>query len=148
MLKCPGWCGECYANRRGRSNKKGHYGYRKYPSIWSGDMGRFIGKPTPSSGASRPASKVVPDDFAKKHPALWEYLTVDSYDDGTAREVATLLLFTEDGLFKACLNDRATSRTCWMSATTVGGLLGLLEEALQGDNAEWRTKREGGPKKR
>lgn len=111
-------------------------------------MGRFVGKPITEPGVSRPASKVVSDDFSKKHPALWEYLTVDRFDDGTARETATLLLFVEDGLVKGCLNDRAGARSCWVSATSMGGLLGLLEEALQSDQAEWRVKREGGPKKR
>lgn len=141
MRPCEGWCGYCYENARKRSNYKGHYGYRKSPSMWRSEVGRFIGtKPTSSPGA-KPADRFVDDALAALYPALWEYLSVSAFEGGEVRQTSTLLLFTEDGLVKACLKDRELERTAWMSASSLSGVLSLLNEALEGDVAEWRVHR-------
>jgi hypothetical protein len=74
-------------------------------------------------------------------PALVEYLLSDKWDDGKVRVTSTLLLFVDQGEWKACLNDRDGGRVAFVTAGTVAGLLGALEEQLQAGSAEWRASK-------
>jgi hypothetical protein len=78
--------------------------------------------------------------FKSRHPALAEYLEVDAWEDGRPRQTSTLLLFLEDGVVKACLNDRDADRALWVSGGSVAGVLESLEAALSGGTGEWRTR--------
>jgi len=71
-------------------------------------------------------------------PLLAEQLTCVRWDDGSARETATLLLLAEGGAWKVCLNDRAQRRSLWLSGPTVGACLASLEGALGSGCAAWR----------
>lgn len=109
-------------------------------------MGRFVRKPTTAEAGGVPTA-FADHQMAKVCPALLEYLVEDRWEDGSARERATLLLFVEDGWWKACLNDRASQRALWASASTLQGVLGTLEECLQQGTGEWRKNayaRQGG----
>lgn len=107
-------------------------------------MGTFVQKvEAPANGQGRPGAAGA-DTLASQFPALVEYLTLATWPDGTARETATLLLLSEDGLWKACLNDRGNERSGWLSGSTLGGLLGSLEAHLAEDRMEWRRHRPGG----
>lgn len=89
--------------------------------------------------------------WATAHPALHEYLTADKYPDGGLRQTATLLVFCEASEWKACLRDRDTSRTLWISSQSLPELLEALDEVLQGEDAQWRRDKphnQGGGKKR
>lgn len=104
-------------------------------------MGKYVSnKPVVSDGAA-PAARYAIDSLAAAHPALWEYLTVDVFEDGTERQTSTLLLFAERGLIKGCLKDRSVNRALWASAATVTGLLEVLEEALSTESGDWRAER-------
>lgn len=90
-----------------------------------------------------PASKqgpVVPDDkqFASVYPAIWESLTLSSWEKGEARETSTLLFFVEMGKFKCCLNDRDGCRSGFDSADTFSALLTSLEVKLEEGGLDWR----------
>jgi len=76
-----------------------------------------------------------------KLPALVEHLTSDKWDDGEVRAASTLLLFVDQGEWKCCLNDRDGGRVAFTTGTTVAGLLGALEEALQAGRVEWRASK-------
>lgn len=90
--------------------------------------------------------------FSEAYPALYEYLTLDVWDDGSARQTATLLTFCEGSVWKGCLNDRAQERSLWASAVTYDGLLSELDTRLVNGSAEWRKPGQFGkgknPKKR
>lgn len=92
----------------------------------------------------------TPDDpvVARALPALWEYLTATRFEDGSVRVCSTLLIFVEDGLWKACLNDRENDRSAWVSAGTWKELLEALERGLASDTAHWRAKPQGPAKKK
>lgn len=79
------------------------------------------------------------EQFAKKYPALMEYLTVSVWPEGGERTVSTLLLFCEDGVFKACLNDRDAGRSLWVSGASVPDALEALESTLRHGGGEWRA---------
>jgi hypothetical protein len=74
-------------------------------------------------------------------PTLVEYLTATTWDDGQERPTATLLLFTEDGVWKCCLNDRANSRSAWVSGDTPEGCITALEEGLSLGDLPWRRSK-------
>jgi len=82
--------------------------------------------------------------LARTHPTLFEYLTALSYADGTERQPCTLLVFTGDGEWKACLNDRDADAHLWASGKTLGALLATMEERLCDDCPGWRAKRADG----
>lgn len=73
-------------------------------------------------------------------PLLHAMLTITQVN-GKPRETSSLLLFCEDGLFKACLNDRGNARTLWASGGTITALLEALEKALATGEAAWRKSR-------
>lgn len=72
-------------------------------------------------------------------PRLWELLTDDAWDDGTARERSTVLILCDGPVAKVWLNDRATGRTAWASGETVEQALRNLEEQLATGAVPWRT---------
>jgi len=83
-----------------------------------------------------------PDDaFAGRYPALWEFLTLERWDDGKPRKSGTVLLFIEAGLWKSCLNDRDGGRVAFAAAATQEALLQAVEGQLQGGRVEWRKSR-------
>jgi len=106
---------------------------------------RQSGDPSSASGAS-----FVDVEFQTSYPALSEYLTSAQYPDGTARQLATLTIFREDGFWKACLNEKDQGLVLFVAEGRFGTLLEALELLLQEDHPPWRkstTKRGGGPKK-
>lgn len=80
------------------------------------------------------------DAFERRYPALYEMLTCRIFD-GKARETGTVLFFCEDGLWKACLNDRDRELVMFRSSGSVESLWDALEGALQSGQAEWRAKK-------
>lgn len=90
----------------------------------------------------------VDEQFAKKHPALWEYLTVDKTPGGTVRERSSIILFIEGTEVKLCLNDNSKGRNLWTTAKTIQEAFRACDLALQAGGAAWRAKKPaGGPGK-
>jgi hypothetical protein len=81
-------------------------------------------------------------------PALSAFCRDQAYDDGTVRETGTILLFTEDGRYKAWLHDRDGACSCFVSNTTLTGLLLAAEAALVDEGLDWRADREDGWRKK
>lgn len=137
MKVCRSWCGHCYEYRKGR----------KTVSCWGkapanrkvADMS--IKRPIdPTSEESVDLGRMSPEtDFERMIPTIWEWLTAGTYDDGTTRIPSTLLIMSEAGRVKVCLNDRANSRSTWKSGITLDSALTGLDEALRGDSCEWRA---------
>lgn len=77
-------------------------------------------------------------------PALWEFLTLTTWDDGTARETGAITLFLQDGLLKACLNDKDGHVVAFVSAEGLEALLEAMNRGLSEDVLDWRRARENG----
>ena len=88
------------------------------------------------AGGSGPAA---PGAFGKQYPSLWEYLTTVSWPDGTARRTSTLLLFSDAGCVKLCLNDRDAELSTWMTGRDPEEALEALEAVLEAGTGEWRA---------
>lgn len=101
-------------------------------------MARFV-KRAPG-GQAGGVVRDVPDDpwMPVSLPAIWEYLTLDTHDDGKARQRSTLMVLVEDGTVKCCLNDRDQSRSMWVAGDTTEGALEALEAVLASGEGIWR----------
>lgn len=84
------------------------------------------------------------------YPILHAYMTENVWPDeacfgdvaGKPRKVATLLVFTELGQWKAVLNDRAQGLSLWATSDSHEGLMGALDELLASDTVPWRKARD------
>lgn len=142
-----GWCGLCYSGRRGRQSYKGHSHYRASAPFFSGGDRVALVKPSGSAASpTSPAAEGEPGPLLLL-PALREHLCDTQWADGSPRQTSTLLIFAEDGCWKCCLTDRASERSTWVSARTLGGLFQSLGERLQSDTAEWRRRPPQGPRR-
>jgi len=105
-------------------------------------------KPTASAASGSADSNLMPDSkLRKSYPQVSDYLTMTKWDDGTARTPSTVTLFVEGGVLKAALNDREMKRSLYVTSMSLEGAIGLLEEALATDTADWRLWSGGSKKK-
>lgn len=137
--RASGWCPYCYEGVRGRRTHRGHFGWRAPRIIryqpWELDP---VKRPDPLPvGATAPE----PEDkkFLRDYPTLFAYLTDERWEDGKARERSTVTLVIEGGLFRACINDRALSRSLWRSGPSLAECLTAIEKALAGPGGDWRA---------
>jgi len=125
-------------------------------SVWCGFhweyLMSFLKRASADDQARRQVASRAAAEWAKKYPALHEYLTMVAYPDGGKRTTSTLMLFCDDGVWKACLKDRDQARSLWITSDGPTGLLDDLEACLQGDVQEWRKDKEwntgGGQRKK
>lgn len=106
---------------------------------------RFIKRKPIEEGVDLGPPPIAANEEAfRDFPALFEFLTVSRWEDGTPRATGTLLLFSDAGVFKFCLNDRDAGLALWVSSSCLLGALESLERALAEGTGEWRgqaTKR-------
>lgn len=101
----------------------------------------------PAVGPSlRPSLAASPDYLVERWPTLADMLCATAYEGDMpgSRMVATLLLFAQEGLWKACLADRQENRCLWLSTLQFGELFTALEEALCSADTVWREDRNRG----
>lgn len=104
---------------------------------------RFVRRPDEPAAPADGEAAASAGDWGKWYPALTEYLVSLVWPDGQARVTSTLLLLFEEGLWKACVNDRANDRSLWLSGRTPDAVLERVEEALAGGLCDWRRRRGG-----
>jgi hypothetical protein len=104
-------------------------------------MGKYLQKQSSAPENGAPVASVVDIKFEKDYPALWEFLTLDRWEDGSQRVPGTFLAFREDGRWKGCLNDRDASRSTFITSATFAGLLTDCEDGLADGTHEWRGKK-------
>jgi hypothetical protein len=96
-------------------------------------------KKTGALGKEMPGDCVEPlTGIWKKLPLLNEFFREGAYEDGAKRARPTLLLFIEDGMWKARLLDRDNDEAAWLSANTLIELLERFEGGLGMEGLEWR----------
>lgn len=139
------WCGYCYANLKSRSGFSGHL---KAPRGGASSTRKVMSlvKPAVIGGVTQAPAASRESEFATLHPSLWEYLSCEQWADGSARVPASLLIFVEGGLLKACVNDRALERTGWATGPTLEAVLASLDAGIASDGIEWRRAKPKGRK--
>lgn len=103
-------------------------------------MAEFVRRRKAAQNGASPAAAVGEDWFQERYPAVFEYMVMNEWEPGQPRQTTTVLLFTEDGLAKACVHDRDEARVAFLSAGSFGELLDKLNLALREDDLDWRAK--------
>lgn len=111
-------------------------------------MAEFLKRKEKGKGLANKVKEVAMADtdaiFAKKFPALAEFLSLEAWDADTERVRGTVSLFWEEGSFKASVNDRDSDQVAFVSKTTFQGLLEAIEKGLQADSLDWRGQKQKG----
>lgn len=90
----------------------------------------------PMQGQVRQAVDTVTPE---RWPVLYHYLTQTTWDDGSPRELASLLVFVDAGTWKAMCKDKDSGRCLWVAAPTFSALWDVMEAALGDPHADWRA---------
>jgi hypothetical protein len=103
-------------------------------------MGRFTDQAARERQERKHDGPVAAVDSAleNEYPALYDFLTTSVTSDALPRKTATLMLFAEQGSFKACLHDRQDGRSFFRAAPTWDGVLEAVERALAEGTGDWR----------
>lgn len=133
-----GWCAACYAARRGREA-----GHRKLPRLPVPVFNPFeaadMAMKRPDAEATPQAGQPLQDEvFSGFYPTLFSHMSETRWDDGKPRKTTTLLVFVENGKWKAHVNDRDGRRGFWVSADAWEQLLESADEAIDSVSTEWR----------
>ena len=115
---------------------KMRYRYRR--EVWG--MKKPVG---PEKGVAWVAED---EEFRAEYPRIHEYLTTTAWEDGSARETSTILLFAEGHQFKVCINDRSTGMAAFLTGDTIKEVLRSLDTDLEQERVNWRPTRTGGRK--
>jgi len=99
---------------------------------------REIGREKSKEASERTVAQ-TDDGFAKKYPALAEFLSLEEWEPGVARERGTITVFFEQGTFKAGLNDKDGECTAYVTKPTFNGILDALEKGLVKGDLDWRN---------
>lgn len=96
------------------------------------------GSVEPSESEGRPEHCAISSRFE----SLSAYLFDLTWDDGSPRQLATLLLFSEEGRVKLFLKDRALKRGAWVTGSSLTQALESLDAQLAEDTADWKKLKE------
>jgi len=132
------WCWGCYENKKGKSNWKGHKGYRAPRAIKPLHWSQIVKRPANQTETEKATG--APDDagFMKLYPTIWEYMTHDKYDDGGARERSTLKIRVTEGQWLMALNDEENRQSVYTQGNTMADTLKALEKGLRDGTAVFR----------
>ena len=87
-------------------------------------------------------STIVDDEWTRRWPILHSYMTQTTWEDGSRRETAGLLVFAQDGMLKGMLRDKDTGLCLWCAACGLLPLLDAMEGLLCDPKADWRVDRQ------
>jgi len=152
-MKCDLWqrklpCYFCTEGVKGRRYYPGHRGQAPRPVQREGlsaMIKRQSGSNSSASGRTHAALDAV---MLAERPLLMEYLVDMLFEDGSERQTATLLIFAADGVWKACLNDRAEEQALWASGASIASALDALESMLDSSSPEWKRTNKPPARKR
>lgn len=113
----------------------------RYTNVWEEAMKRPDAA-KPEAGAKG----LLKDEHSMKHyPTLVQFLSDDTWDDGGSRTPGSLTFFIEDGIWKACLNDRDAQASLYVTGDNATACMKSLEARLTGaTTADWRTWKKKG----
>jgi len=82
--------------------------------------------------------------WVDEHPAITEFMTLETNDDGSERTTSMLCVFYEAGIYKIALQDRQEGQSLWVSSQSIPEALDALESILQSGDGDWRPMRANG----
>ena len=102
-------------------------------------MAQFVRFRSGPIASPQPNSKTADYPMSRTHPALWEHLTLDAWEDGESRITSTLSVFWGSNGLQAALNDRDGQKVAFASGDSLEALLEALEHGLQHESLDWRA---------
>jgi hypothetical protein len=132
-------CPLCWQNRRGRTNYKGHWGYRRPPRERPLQPWEVCVMKRPKSVEEMGGERPDPGKLLENVREVYDLLTDGTWEDGSRRALATLLLFAEGSNWKLCVSDRATGRVAFVTGRTPEDVIAITNEQLLEERLDWRT---------
>jgi len=116
-------------------------GFPHLKTVKSGTEGVLkVKRPTPGQFTGKVEPVWGDDEFLQDHPNLADHLRSVKYEDGVARQTSTLMLFSDNGTLKLCLNDRDNARSVFVSGQNIMEAFELLEKGLRESSLDWKMK--------
>lgn len=128
--------------RRGRLSRP-VVNYRGSGGVY--EMGlQYLRKPVESELAGPKPGTIppAPTGFGKL-PALWEFLSVSFWDDGSPREPGTILVWFDGKGINGMLRDRDSKCVAFASAEDLAGILAAFDRGIRNGSLEWKPERAG-----
>lgn len=95
----------------------------------------------PSPDASETAWTMAHDAaFKSLYPTLHSWMVLGR-TGGKARKVGSIVIFCEDGRWKACVNDKQSGQVAFVSGDSWDGLLGAIDRGLKAGSLDWRVSK-------
>lgn len=99
----------------------------------------FFKKPNLKGGGGESGdSVIIPQCLLDRAPTLGHFLCDECWPGGEVRQRSSLVVFVEDGVFKACLSDKDSGSSLWSSCRSFDDLLEAIEARLTDDRPDWR----------
>lgn len=94
-------------------------------------------------GSQRGENAPAVDDvtLAGQCPLLYILLTQTTSPTKGKRQVCTLNIFADGGVWKVCLRERDRGQVLWAACEELAGLPGALERLLEEEEIPWRAVR-------
>lgn len=84
------------------------------------------------------------EEFSKQFPTLAAFLFQTTDDEGKKRKGSSIILFAEDGVFKAGLRENNLALSLWVTSHSVASVWDALEAKLTERPVPWRAQVVGG----
>jgi hypothetical protein len=104
-------------------------------------MGKYLNKPTDQAPPSSSSPLCPSGEWPILYPALYEFLTLTVWEDGSMRQCGSLTLFVDQSLWKCCLSDKDGHRVAFVSGGSVEGVLQAAEGGIVRSELDWREAR-------
>lgn len=137
-MRCSEWCPLCYSGVKGRRTYPGHLGYRRKCKQIFGSQIVGISRRDASKVLNGERMSIEPCSVMTRYESLWEFISATEFEDGSKRQTPSLTIFQDQGLLKACLNDKEQGLVAFCSGTSLTALLEALDEGLAQDSLDWR----------
>lgn len=111
-------------------------------------MAEKLRRTGPSNNGTGKETPPEDSEFSKKFPTLFAFLTETAWEGGDSREPGSVLIFTQEGSWKAMIKDKDSGQIAFVTKGTHKTLLEALERGLAEDKLDWREDAFKGKKKR
>jgi len=148
IWRCPlsglTWCPLCYEGLRCRRSHKGHGTAIRRPKQRRKGKRVYMKRRERNGVGEKVLRASTSCSISSTFPTLAEFLAETEWEDGSSRIPGTVMLFTEDGRWKAWVHDRDQGIGAFLSNTGLQSLLSALDRALRTNDLDWRADRPDG----
>lgn len=82
--------------------------------------------------------------LAKQYPALWEFLTLSTWEGGDPRQPGSITVFLGSSGLQACVSDKDGGLVAFVTGRSLEAILLAVDAGIADDSLDWRRPREQG----